>query len=379
MDDELKTMKGLKELLTDDADFENAIMLLRSSKETLKIENSTRWTSLYSMLESFKRQQSSMFLALGKLHKFDLILSEKEFSIIDDLLKILSIFKEATTALQSKTKATLHLVIFFHDKIKNSLQNIQQVKNDELKFCVMPLIEQSLKSRMSIHFIHLAAAVLHPSLKDVTYSLTSLSLNEKMDILMKTFTLFGLKNTQASGPSSSGDDEEGEEDPIDAEILSVHRQIIGKGATNVNISLEEEFKSYIILKLDSKPQLFWPKEKNRFPNLFKLANAVYGVPATSASSESNFSVTGIIDNQKAMHSGSSLITKRVFCSANYNILKKVHAISTRNIIKKKSKLAEAEIPAKKNKPEVSSKLSLFAYFLNMFYIFNKNFKHNIKK
>lgn len=70
---------------------------------------------------------------------------------------------------------------------------------------------------------------------------------KKMDLLMKASTLSGFMYIQTSGPSSSEDDEEEEESQLKPKY-QVSRNIC-EVSGNVNVSLEEKFKSYIIVKI----------------------------------------------------------------------------------------------------------------------------------
>lgn len=71
---------------------------------------------------------------------------------------------------------------------------------------------------------------------------------------------------------------------------------------------------------------FWEDERTNFPNLSKLADALYGIPATSAISESNFSLTAYVDNAKSSKCSAKLVTEKVFMSANYDFFVEIGAV-----------------------------------------------------
>lgn len=62
---------------------------------------------------------------------------------------------------------------------------------------------------------------------------------------------------------------------------------------------------------------FWLENRSIFPNLFALADLMYGIPATSASSESNFSMVGFVLNHRNSRLKADMVEAKVFCASNY--------------------------------------------------------------
>lgn len=91
-----------------------------------------------------------------------------------------------------------------------------------------------------------------------------------------------------------------------------------------------------------------------------MANALYEVPATSAFSEANFSIAGVVLNRRAYKSSSDLVEKRVFCGTNYGVLKKVGAIQIREK-KTRTRISNLNYDVRAKKPR-SLQVSCFEIF-----------------
>lgn len=85
----------------------------------IKNSNLTRWNSTLIMLESFNNNTSSITFMLEKLKKYELILSSSEIGLIKDLVKVFSIFKEASIQLQGSKYPTVNLNLLFLEDIKD--------------------------------------------------------------------------------------------------------------------------------------------------------------------------------------------------------------------------------------------------------------------
>lgn len=62
---------------------------------------------------------------------------------------------------------------------------------------IMPKLMENLDNRMPLHDFHLAAAILHPSVKEVCDSVKDLSSTEQIMILTRVFETLGLDNKDA--------------------------------------------------------------------------------------------------------------------------------------------------------------------------------------
>lgn len=67
--------------------------------ETLKIGNSTRWTILHSMIESFYHHQSLVDKELCDVGQRTLMLTETDFKCMEDMLGVLKRFKTGTKSM----------------------------------------------------------------------------------------------------------------------------------------------------------------------------------------------------------------------------------------------------------------------------------------
>ena len=62
-----------------------------------------------------------------------------------------------------------------------------------------------------------------------------------------------------------------------------------------------EVEQYLLIAPTAEAKdiaVFWKRKKDLFPHLYKLARSILAVPATSASSEREFSAAGFLLNEK---------------------------------------------------------------------------------
>lgn len=116
---EFKTLTGLSKMIGEN--FDEAIEYLRDSSVTLKTENSTRWNSLYAMLDTYLENSVSIRIQIEMEKQSAMQLSIEEEAIIRDLVAILDNFKEVSALLQGDTYETLYLVTLCDQMLKSSL------------------------------------------------------------------------------------------------------------------------------------------------------------------------------------------------------------------------------------------------------------------
>lgn len=86
--------------------------------------------------------------------------------------------------------------------------------------------------------------------------------------------------------------------------------------------LELEIANFVILK-DEVPDVlsFWRSQEINFPVMAKLAKVILSKPATSAKSESAFSVAGVLLSKKRAHIEPLRAEKILFIHDNYDLCK----------------------------------------------------------
>jgi hypothetical protein len=102
--------------------------------------------------------------------------------------------------------------------------------------------------------------------------------------------------------------------------LSAMEKIFGKTTESPKeVSINEEFKSYINIAYDPNCDLFnwWQQNENEFPRLAKLAKKYLSIPSTSVSSERIFLTAGNLITKKRSALNPYLVNKLVFLKKNF--------------------------------------------------------------
>lgn len=87
-------------------------------------------------------------------------------------------------------------------------------------------------------------------------------------------------------------------------------------------SVSDEIDRYLNIKVnkDVDPLGWWQQNAELYPNLASLANIYFGIPATSASSESAFSTAGNTMIAKRSNLHPSKLNKLTFIHDNYDYI-----------------------------------------------------------
>lgn len=144
--------------------FNEVINALRSGPEIFQVsrEGSTRWNSLYNMCHSYVSNRKAIRMILEESDAFELQLTRAEEAIVDDLISILSNFKEVSELLQGFSYGTLYLVSLCGHMIRRSLQDYSCVISSYSNDIIMPLLSQGLRFWLVLSPEHEAAGILNP-------------------------------------------------------------------------------------------------------------------------------------------------------------------------------------------------------------------------
>lgn len=80
--------------------------------------------------------------------------------------------------------------------------------------------------------------------------------------------------------------------------------------------IRKEIEGYFSLQINEDPKSFRCKNKALYPNFYKLAAMMYGVPATFSSSESNFPIAGYVNRHRSCQIRPDLIKAKLFMTTN---------------------------------------------------------------
>lgn len=274
---------------------------------TLKSNVSTRWNSVYFMVDSILMhwEEICSILRTKKVHLDDLAkLSYDELEMLRDFLKK---FKEASTEIEGSHYPTLYLVNPWYQQLLLHLTS--NVKDSIL---IRQLKEVGMKYWRDvvgahINVFHDIATFLHPLLKGLKAH-TSARQKQTYEKVSSMFENYGNENEQRR------------ENVVDANLASSAMRLF---MDNDSDSEQNELEEYKDLKVRTMTDLlqWWHDKKTIFPNLYKIARYVHAIPASSASAERIFSVAGkLCSNRPNLRSG--MMDEILFLKSNYDLLTK---------------------------------------------------------
>ena len=276
-------------------------------------EVSTRWWSILAMLISIKNERSATTLALNEAGKNHLILTNKEFSRILEIIVLLQVFKDKTDQLGVKDDITITKIVPTFEFFRKYLRKPQENESKMLKSMKVHMLTK-LETRYSKEqFEYLSqCSYLDPRFKkSVHCDLPSFTERVKDIALSYTEIIHdtqsqSLQNIQNSHtrreqptPSTSKDTENDIFSDDDSEDES---ELTSTNDLSKRISLEIDRFSHINLKREQKHNIrlisWWQERKEEYPYLFKAVRAMLCTPATSVPCERIFSEAGYISRAK---------------------------------------------------------------------------------
>ena len=280
----------------------------------LKLSVSTRWNSIFIMVESFK----NLFIAFststrkpGVLYpdeKDAFTFSSYEEKVIDDVLAVLNDCKMATDIWEGQKYVTISCVfpILFRivDKVSaiDCLTDAGQDLRDTLVTNLLSrfsLTDDEYLTGMSVHTI---ASFLDPRFKDLSFLGAELhyrihnTVAEEMEHVEILSTSDETTEQQGNGPKVS------KLSKLMGESVSTsvdEPQVTGVRMRSIVDELTA-YKNEAKEDLDCDPLAWWKLKAVKYPRISVIARRYLQIPATSASSERLFSSYGNIYTERRM-------------------------------------------------------------------------------
>ncbi|CAF2519739.1 unnamed protein product [Rotaria sp. Silwood2] len=210
---------------------------------------------------------------------------------LKDLICLLSEFNNVSILVHTGTRPSLHLAYICVNKLEHHLHGTDVDKEGEM-ICIDDRHEgtdffrkrliQLLKSKVTFDEKHLAAAVLHPLYRKLSFTtkITSTAFHNK-------FLTFKEKHKSMEDQFADLDDNnscEGNSTPT----------------TTIN---NDELEKYLRMNIDNvykqpNPRPFWRDHENKFPGLALLARRLFSIPVISAGVEQQFSSAGLTISER---------------------------------------------------------------------------------
>ena len=350
---------------------ENAKLLVRYFKQselqaeldsTLKQENVTRWNSALTMLESVQKnitQITNLLAAKQQQHRVNAIYGP----LLDELVRFLATFREATLDLESSSKPTLHLVVFWRYKLEihcSPIMNDYKVTNADKTEEVIPkdsaaivdlksAVKRVLIEKWRLEPLHIAATYLCPLQHRrlyVRYNIARSEIQEAKATIKACMRQYAEMrgNDHTSDSSNINKAAEGETERPTKRLcgpnaVSLHdmsddetddmSEASNNNDETIQASITRELALYEKYRLPKSSResgsydvlSWWKSNETTYPLLAKVARSLLAVPASSAKSESNFSDAGntITDKRNAL--GPERVDDMLFVRSNNDLQK----------------------------------------------------------
>lgn len=259
-------------------------------EQTLKSYVSTRWSSVYRMLESVIQHWNEIvdILKQKNAHLKELqSISLEELKLMRDFLKP---FAEATLEIEATKKATLDAVCPWFLSLKNHLtykrtdpKMITDFKDIGYKYWV-----ENVSVQISIY--HQIAVFLNPSLK----SLKPFEVEERMRIYKKTEEMvenYVPKPTNNELLSEPSETRLVKRANLSKAMAAFADDVDHNDEPNLIADEINEYKNMRVAAFESVLE-WWQQNKLRLPRLYSVARFIFAIPASSAGPERIFSAAG---------------------------------------------------------------------------------------
>ena len=290
----------------------------------------TRWNSTLDMASRLCEQQAAIAAVLhGKRNLHHLELSPQEWHNLEDLIKLLEPFKNATEVLSGQKYPTLSCLgpILADLKEKIAANPLDSTTVKSAKRAMRIDLSERYQNLDVLEFMN-KAAFLDPRFKSLAHLSTSTVEDVVMSLQRDIVHLLEAESVDQSGESTTNDTNE-EPPPQKKKKLHPLKRLLGEkfggssAAGSGSVSSEDQaqaelarYKAEPQSPLDHCPLQWWRDHQTIYPLLSKLTRKYLCLPSTSVPSESLFSTAGIIVNEKRATLDPHSVDKMVFLHDN---------------------------------------------------------------
>lgn len=291
-------------------------------RRSLKLDVKTRWHSVLMMVQSLVGYNKNVInLMLHKTDHSDLVLLNSDILLAKELVDFLKHFQRISAIFSGSEYATMNYYVVFRSEISSLLES-EPKDSYEMKLLKSNMLS-GFDHRFPLSDVVVLASLLDPrfqNLLDVKNYLLA-SKTTAVEFLVK-----GANDIASNGVSSSPNNSSitKNESYVD-ELAEKHSTLASVARTNTSQTTIER-ECYLLLSMHNKIKItnvltYWKDHSKLMPTLSSLASQVFAIPATSTPSERNFSVAGIIVNQKRTQISPDNLDKVLFMHNNYDHLK----------------------------------------------------------
>lgn len=270
-------------------------------EKSLKQESETRWNSKLEMLESVYNQFELIKDILNdkdELHRIENI----DFDILVDLVNFLKIFKEASNCLEASKNPTLHLVIPWYKTLKEHCKISQQ--DSEVLKQIKKIVNEKITLKYKIEELHKLAIFFNPKMKQLKI-LDSDDIIRIKDQIREHYSLICEVNNIDSNDDNDDLYVDSPKRLTKKLCKKSSREFIDFSEyydSSDNENSLDEIDQYLACKVSKDTNLdilkWWKDHEKEYPKLSILCAFYLSIPASSASSEREFSAAGLTINEQ---------------------------------------------------------------------------------
>lgn len=258
---------------------------------TLKSDNSTRWNSVYMMMDSIKRNWpkiNEILINRGETNR----ISSIEINIINDILLVLGEFEKACTKMQGATYPTIHYVITYSNHLKSCCTTKETDSTFIREFKQYLLNGLNSKYTPNVSKYHKIGFFLFPPAN----KLKIFSLEEQIHI--KTICWREIKNNTNENTIRTHEQLQPTFDSCFEGIVDVSSDTIETIDDKIWSEINDYASKSWPFVMDNDILNWWSRHRCDYFHLYHMAMNVFNIPATSASAERTFSAAGFLINEK---------------------------------------------------------------------------------
>jgi len=286
----INTLKECKSLVTY---FKQSSINSRLEK-SLKQESETRWNSKLEMLESINTQFESITNLLAERNETDRI-ENIDLNILQILIDFLGKFREASNFLEGSKYPTLHMVIPWYETLRNHCK--ANISDSNVLVQIKFVVEQKMIDKIKIENLHKIATFFDPRMKQLKILEQNDASWVKEQIKSQCATLLSQFDND-SDDSINTVQERPSKKSRKKETVDFSQYYDSSSDEGEDDEVDLYIKSKVSKNKDLDVLQWWRDHKLEYPKLALLCAYYLAIPASSASSEREFSAAGQTINER---------------------------------------------------------------------------------
>lgn len=284
----------------------------------------TRWNSTLDMVSRACKIKDSIISTLALESPNLNLLTGEEWSVLEQLVDVLDIFKEITNEISAEKTITSSKIFIFVKAIYFHLKPLSTKPNfpKELKSVVTEMLNQFYKRFSDVENNHLLAesTILDPRFKKYGFKEESKYTAAVANLRRK---LSANRPLQVSENNSSEMQQCQESSSVSKKSKlwcdfdeNISNLLPDQNASAAVIIELDRYLSEPHLKREENPLSWWTSRQHVYPNLFEFVKKRLCIQATSVPCERTFSKAGLVLNERRLSLKSSRVSKILFLNAN---------------------------------------------------------------